>query len=233
MYERKFSANAGLFDWDGLYESTDSRYSNRSNLSHHSNDIQVCWNYALLEGNTVGDGGEHFDVVSTSPICSAVHGVCDNEDDIGDGLDMEGDTHTVCGGSTVDLVLVLDVTMSDTVWQQLSEYLSKLIVDINRVLEEKEESYSNEVGFGVEVLFRVTLITFWEEMFDVEHSLQSYTWGNHKVLMDNVLNRIRGMVPKDASRSSGGGGQLSQFVKMILYIILILSTYPECPRTVE
>ena len=77
VYERQYTANPGLFDWDGFYESIQSLYSNQG---------EMCWNYGILDGISVGDGGEEFDVVDT--VCSEIHRLCDTDTklDNGDGL---------------------------------------------------------------------------------------------------------------------------------------------------
>eukprot|EP01084_Bolivina_argentea_P198045 339249_1 len=46
VWERKYSVPHGKFQYNGLYESI------------HNTQNEICWNYAIFEGHSIGNGGE-------------------------------------------------------------------------------------------------------------------------------------------------------------------------------
>ncbi len=47
----------------------------------------------------------------------------------------------MCAANTIDLFILLDITLSDNVWYQLKEYISNIITDINnKMLNNSDEN---------------------------------------------------------------------------------------------
>ena len=176
VWERQYTINAGLFQWDGLYQSINNNQSNK----------EICWKYAILNNNTIQSGGEQIDEVDI--ICTEVTSIC-NDDDV-DNIEEE----RMCAMNKVDLVIILDITLSDNVWHQLQIWIENMIIDIHNKLMDEEERYSLIYNTYTDILFRISLITFGNELYDVLQVLDVYNWGNQKVLLNNLLYDINEII---------------------------------------
>ena len=178
VWERRYDIDAGLFQLDGLYQSIDN---------DPSNDKQICWKYAILSNNTIEDGGEEIDKIDT--ICTEVKSICDDLDGSGD-INEPIIEDRMCAMNKIDLVIILDITLSDNVWIQLRDWIENMIIDIHNKLMDQEEQYSTMYNTHADILFRVSFITFGNELYDILQFLDVYDWGNQRVLLNNLLYDI-------------------------------------------
>ena len=186
VWEREYSINTGLFQWNGLYESINNNNTNNS----------ICWKYAILNNNTLNDGGEEIDKIDI--ICTQVKSICDNinhdDDDDQAIIDPIYDENKICATNKVDLVIILDITLNKSIWNQLQLWIENIIIDVHNKLMKQQDEYSEMYNTFVDILFRVSLITFGNELYDFIQLLDVYNWGNQKVLLNNLLYDINEII---------------------------------------
>jgi len=106
----------------------------------------------------------------------------------------------------VDLVIILDISQSNNVWNQLQTYIENIVIDIHNKLIRKQNEYSQSHNtMDTDVLFRVSLITFCDDndtAFDIFQGLDGYDFGNQKVLLNNLLYNIRDISIKNVNVTS-------------------------------
>ncbi len=91
--------------------------------------------------------------------------------------------------NTINLTIMCKKTVNNNginnEWHQLKTYIANIIIDINNKIRNKKQNI-------YEILFRVNLLTFGDEnsLFDIKQSLNEYNWGNHNVLINNILYDI-------------------------------------------
>eukprot|EP01084_Bolivina_argentea_P094533 169944_1 len=90
VWERKYTTTNGLYEFDKLYES----------INNDQSDHEICFNYAIFENESIGNGGEKVNKMDT--ICSKVNNICDNNQKI---------NYKMCATNKIDLVIILDVTL--------------------------------------------------------------------------------------------------------------------------
>lgn len=97
-----------------------------------------------------------------------------------------------CSSNSLDLVLVIDTTLSNNVWRQdeMIDFLQSFIIDIINLLNSSESDYSidnNTNNVQASILFQISIITYNSENVTIVRDFSFYSHETQKEIHNFIL----------------------------------------------
>ena len=116
------------------------------------------------------------------------------------------DSQRVCGVKIVDLLLFLYISLSGSMWNGLKRWIEQFLQNTYGKMKQKQDVWM-DYALDAPVLFRVSVVSFDHQLFDVLRGFDGYDWGNQKGLFQNVTYQMEFVVLAD--ENEGTTSQLS------------------------